>query len=51
MCLNNPEEYQGGRLIVIDSDRIHIPNRSCGNITMHDNQTVHGVSPIINGTR
>lgn len=51
LCLNSPEEYHGGRLIYIDSDKIVVPNRNCGNITIHDNNTFHAVTPLINGIR
>lgn len=51
LCLNNPEEYEGARLVYIDSDKIVVPKRNKGNVTIHDNKTIHGVSPLKNGVR
>jgi hypothetical protein len=50
--LNDPEEYQGGRLTYAAKDGSLIcPHRAAGTGTIHDNATVHGVTTLEGGVR
>lgn len=50
--LNDPDEYQGGRLTYAAKDGSFIcPHRGAGTATIHDSATVHGVTTLEGGVR
>ena len=51
IALNDPTEYEGGDLVYLSDGCIHIPEQVKGSITIHTNDIIHGVTPIVNGCR
>ena len=51
IALNDPTEYEGGNLVYLSDGCIHIPEQVKGSITIHTNDIIHGVTPIVNGIR
>ena len=51
IALNDPTEYEGGNLVYLSDGCIHIPEQVKGSITIHTNDIIHGVTPIVNGCR
>lgn len=49
--LNDAHEYNGGDLIYLTDGKIHKPEQLKGSVTIHNNDIIHGVTPIVNGTR
>ena len=50
--LNDPSEYDGGRLVFAMGDgSLVVPEREVGSATVHDNGVVHGVTEITRGVR
>jgi len=51
IALNDENEYDGGRLVYVTEDGIQIPRRPVGSVTIHENNIVHGVTPLYRGVR
>jgi len=51
VALNGDDEYAGGRLVFLTDSGLHVPRRSAGTITVHDDKIVHGVTVLKQGTR
>ena len=51
VALNGDSEYEGGRLLFLEGDRVHAPARGPGTVTRHDNRVLHGVSALTGGVR
>jgi len=52
ISVNNDDEYEGGRLVFAGKDdKLHIPVRRRGTITIHEGKTVHGVTALKSGVR
>jgi len=50
--LNDPEDYQGGRLVYATSDgHLDCPHRAAGTATVHDAAMLHGVTKLLSGVR
>ena len=49
--LNDPSEYEGGRLVFATNDGLAWPSRAAGSATIHDHTIPHGVSAISRGVR
>jgi predicted 2-oxoglutarate/Fe(II)-dependent dioxygenase YbiX len=44
-------EYSGGRLVYFTKSGAHAPRRPAGTTTIHNNTTVHGVTPMLGEVR
>ena len=51
VALNGDDEYEGGRLLFLEGDRVHVPARGPGTVTRHDARVLHGVSALTGGVR
>lgn len=51
ISLNKESEYKGGHLIYLTNGKINKSEQKIGSITIHTNEIIHGVSPIISGIR
>lgn len=51
VALNNPSEYKGGDLLYFKNGMINKPDQLKGSITIHNNDIIHGVTPITLGER
>lgn len=51
VSVNSDEEYLGGKLIYATEEKLHIPKRSIGTITIHNDKIVHGVNEFYSGIR
>ena len=51
VALNSDDEYSGGRLVFATHDKLHVPKRLAGTVSIHENDIVHGVSMFESGTR
>ena len=51
IALNDPSEFVGGDLVYLTDGLIHKPEQIKGSITIHNNDIIHGVTPIISGIR
>jgi len=52
VALNDPDEYEGGRLIYATEDfRVARPHRAAGTATLHDGFVLHGVTKLQGGVR
>ena len=51
VALNGDDEYEGGRLLFLEGDRVHAPARGPGTVTRHDARVLHGVSALTGGVR
>jgi hypothetical protein len=51
VSLNSDGEYEGGRLVFATDDKLVIPERLAGTVTIHHNDIVHGVSLLKSGVR
>ena len=51
IALNDHSEYIGGDLVYLSDGLIHKPEQVKGSITIHTNDIIHGVTPIISGVR
>ena len=49
--LNRRNEYNGGDLIYLTKNKIHIPKQNLNSITIHQNNIVHGVTRLTSGIR
>jgi len=49
--LNSHNEYNGGDLIYLTKNKIHIPKQNLNSITIHQNNIVHGVTRLTSGIR
>tara|TARA_B110000285_G_scaffold230409_1_gene296971 strand:+ start:260 stop:1078 length:819 start_codon:yes stop_codon:yes gene_type:complete len=49
--LNKESDYKGGDLIYLTNGKINKPEQKIGSMTIHTNDIVHGVSPIVSGIR
>ena len=49
--LNKDSDYKGGDLIYLTNGKINKPEQKIGSMTIHTNDIIHGVSPIISGIR
>ena len=49
--LNKVSDYQGGDLIYLTNGKINKPEQKIGSMTIHTNDIIHGVSPIVSGIR
>eukprot|EP00466_Bigelowiella_natans_P012216 jgi/Bigna1/128778/aug1.7_g3486 len=49
--LNDDTEYEGGRLVFLNTGGIHVPKRSAGSYTIHPKDIAHGVSVLKSGVR
>ncbi len=51
LSLNDDSECIGGKLMYANKEKLHIPKRKSGAVTIHDNKIVHGVSMLESGVR
>lgn len=51
LVLNDDKDYVGGRLVFATEGQLHVPVRSKGTVTIHDNTIVHGVTQLESGVR
>ena len=51
IALNSPPEFEGGDLVYLSDGLIHKLDNLQGTITIHNNDIIHGVTPITKGTR
>jgi len=51
IALNSPPEFEGGDLVYLSNGLIHKLDNLQGTITIHNNDIIHGVTPITKGTR
>ena len=51
IALNDPSEFVGGDLVYLTEGLIHKPEQIKGSTTIHNNDIIHGVTPIISGIR
>ena len=51
ICLNDQNEYVGGRLVFLTKDGISIPERKKGDMTRHTCFVLHGVTRLHSGIR
>lgn len=51
ICLNDQEEYTGGRLVFLTEKGIEIPERKKGMMTKHTDSILHGVTRLHLGIR
>jgi len=51
IALNDPSEYEGGRLVYFVNDVLHVLERPVGSLTQHPPQVLHGVTCLTSGTR
>jgi hypothetical protein len=51
IALNEPSEYEGGRLIFFVNDVVHVLERPAGSMVQHPPEVLHGVSSLTSGTR
>jgi len=51
VALNSDAEYEGGVLSYVCGETFDAPTRSAGTVTIHDNGTVHGVTPLRRGVK
>lgn len=51
IALNDPTEYEGGRLVYFHCDELRVLNRPTGSIVQHSAKVLHGVTALISGTR
>ena len=49
--LNKGSDYKGGDLIYLTNGKINKPEQKIGSMTIHTNDIIHGVSPIVSGIR
>ena len=49
--LNDTSDYKGGDLIYLTDGKVHRPEQVKGSITIHNNDIIHGVTPIVKGER
>ena len=46
LVLNDDSDYVGGKFIFATEGQLHVPKRSRGTVTIHDNTIVHGVTKL-----
>lgn len=51
IALNEPSEYEGGRLIFFINDMVHVLERPAGFMVQHPAKVLHGVLSLTSGTR
>ena len=51
IALNDTSDYKGGDLIYLTDGKVHRPEQVKGSITIHNNDIIHGVTPIVKGER
>jgi hypothetical protein len=51
IALNETSEYKGGDLIYLTDGKVHRPEQLQGSVTIHNNDIIHGVTPIVKGER
>ena len=51
IALNNQSEFEGGDLVYLTDGCFHKPDQLKGSITIHNNDIIHGVTPILSGIR
>ena len=51
IALNEPSEYQGGRLVYFVNDQLHVLERPAGSKVQHPPRVLHGVTALTTGTR
>jgi len=51
IALNDPTEYEGGRLVYFHCDELRVLNRPAGSIVQHSTKVLHGVTALHSGTR
>jgi len=51
LALNDPEEYQGGKLCYVVENRLHALTRPAGSLVGHRASIVHGVTALMGGVR
>jgi len=51
IALNEPTEYEGGRLVYFVNDKVHVLERPAGSMVQHPPKVLHGVTSLASGTR
>ena len=51
IALNEPTEYEGGRLVYFVNDKVHVLERPAGSMVQHPPKVLHGVTSLTSGTR
>ena len=51
IALNNQSEFEGGDIVYLTDGCFHKPDQLKGSITIHNNDIIHGVTPILSGIR
>ena len=51
VALNDPSEYEGGKLCYFVNDTVHFLERPVGSLAQHAPKVLHGVSNLTGGTR
>lgn len=51
LALNDPEEYEGGKLCYFVKNRLHALTRHAGSLVGHAPPTIHGVTALTGGVR
>ncbi|CAB9503039.1 Polyubiquitin (Fragment) [Seminavis robusta] len=51
LALNDPEEYQGGKLCYFVNNRLHVLTRPAGSLVGHHREVLHAVTALTGGVR
>lgn len=51
LLLSNPEDYQGGDLLIHSGERPDVPEKTRGNIVFFPSYALHEVTPVTSGVR